>query len=98
MDVTANGIIYNKTAFEQAGVEVPQSEEDIWTWEEYEEALKKVIEGSDCKYGMVFDYSVQRFSTLLYQAGGSLLNEDMTASNINSPEMRRALDWFKKTP
>ena len=96
MDVTANGIIYNKTAFEQAGVEVPQSEEDIWTWEEYEEALKKVIEGSDCKYGMVFDYSVQRFSTLLYQAGGSLLNEDMTASNINSPEMRRALDWFKK--
>ena len=50
MDVTANGIIYNKTAFEQAGVEVPQSEEDIWTWEEYEEALKKVIEGSAVSY------------------------------------------------
>ena len=96
MDVTANGIIYNKTAFEQAGVEVPQSEEDIWTWEEYEEALQKVMEGSDCKYGMVFDYSPQRFSTLLYQAGGSLLNEDMTASNINSPEMKKALEWFKK--
>lgn len=96
MDVTANGIIYNKTAFEKAGVAVPQSEDEIWTWEEYEEALKKVMEGSDCKYGMVFDFSQQRFATLIYQAGGSLLKDDMTASNINSPETKRALEWFKK--
>ena len=96
MDVTANGIIYNKTAFEKAGVAVPQSEDEIWTWEEYEEALKKVMEGSDCKYGMVFDFSQQRFATLIYQAGGSLLKDDMTASNINSPETKKALEWFKK--
>ena len=55
------------------------------------------MEGSDCKYGMVFDYSPQRFSTLLYQAGGSLLNEDMTASNINSPEMKKALNGLRSS-
>lgn len=96
MDVTANGLIYNKTAFEKAGVAVPQSEDEIWTWEEFEEALKQVVANSDCKYGMAFDFSVQRVSTLLYQAGGSMLNADLTAPNINTPENKRALDWFKK--
>lgn len=96
MDVTANGLIYNKTAFEKAGVAVPQSEEEIWTWEEFEEALKQVVANSDCKYGMAFDFSTQRVTTLLYQAGGSMLNADLTASNINTPENKRAIDWFKK--
>ena len=96
MDVTANGLIYNKTAFEQAGVAVPQSPDEIWTWEEFEEALKQVVANSDCKYGMAFDFSVQRFTTLLYQAGGSMLNADKTASNINTAEAKRAVDWFKQ--
>lgn len=96
MDVTANGVIYNKTAFEQAGVEVPQSEDEIWTWEEYEEAIGKVVDNSDCTYGLVYDNSVQRFTTLLYEAGGSMLNSDLTASNINTPEAVRAVNYFKE--
>lgn len=96
MDVTANGLIYNKTAFEQAGVAVPQSADEVWTWAEFEAALLKVMENSDCKYGMVFDKSSQRFSTLLYQAGASMLTEDLTASNINTPEANRAVSWFKE--
>lgn len=96
MDVTANGLIYNKTAFEQAGVSVPQSEDEIWTWDEWEEAMKQVIENSDCKYGLVFDNTAQRFSTLMYEAGASMLNEDLTASNFNTPEMNRAVSFFKE--
>ena len=96
MDVTANGIIYNKTAFEQAGVEVPQSADDIWTWDEFAEALQTVVDNSDCQYGMVFDKSAQRFSTLIYEAGGSLLNEDLTESNFNTDEVKRATEWFKE--
>lgn len=95
MDVTANGIIYNKTAFEKAGVSVPQSEDEIWTWEEFEEALKTVMEKGGVKYGMAFDFSAQRLSTLFYQAGGGLLNEDHTAATINSTENVKALNWFK---
>ena len=33
MDITANGLVYNKTAFEQAGVSVPKSEDEVWTWD-----------------------------------------------------------------
>jgi len=96
MDVTANGLIYNKTAFEQAGVSVPQSEDEIWTWGEWKAAMQKVIENSDCKYGLVYDNTTQRFSTLMYQAGASMLNKDLTASNFNTPEMNRAVSFFKE--
>lgn len=96
MDVTANGLIYNKTAFEQAGVSVPQSESEIWTWNEWKEAMKKVMENSDVKYGLVFDNTAQRFSTLMYQAGASMLSPDLTASNFNTPEMNRAVSFFKE--
>lgn len=95
MDVTANGLIYNKTAFEQAGVEVPQSEDDIWTWDEFKTALQQVMDNSDCKYGMVFDYTFQRFSTLMFQADGGLLNEDLTESAINSEANKQAVEYFK---
>lgn len=96
MDVTANGLIYNKTAFEKAGVSVPQSEDEIWTWDEWKEAMKTVMEKSDCKYGLVYDKSPQRFTTLLYEAGGSLLNEDLTASNFNTEETKKAVSFFKE--
>lgn len=96
MDVTANGLIYNKTAFEKAGVSVPQSEDEIWTWDEWKEAMKKVMANSDCKYGLVYDKSPQRFTTLLYEAGGSMLNKDLNEANFNTEETKRAVSFFKE--
>ena len=96
MDVTANGLIYNKTAFEKAGVAVPQSPDEAWTWEEWVTAMKTVMEKGGCKYGLVYDKSPQRFTTLLYQAGGSLLTEDLKASNFNTPQTKRAVSFFKE--
>ncbi|WP_367568128.1 ABC transporter substrate-binding protein [Lacrimispora sp.] len=96
MDVTANGLIYNKTAFEKAGVSVPRSEDEIWTWDEWKEAMKKVMADSDCKYGLVYDKSPQRFTTLLYEAGGSMLNKDLNEANFNTEETKRAVSFFKE--
>ena len=95
MDVTANGLIYNKTAFEKAGVVVPQSEDEIWTWDEWKTAMKTVMEKGGCKYGLVYDKSPQRFTTLLYQAGGDLLNKDLNASDFNTEENKHAIQFFK---
>lgn len=96
MEVTANGLIYNKTAFEKAGVKVPQSPEDVWTWEEWTAAMKTVMEKSDCKYGLVYDKSPQRLSTLFYQAGGSMLTEDLSSSDFNTQEVKNAVSLFKQ--
>lgn len=96
MDVTANGIIYNKTLFDQAGVAVPTSSDDIWTWDEFNASLKEVMEKSDAKYGLVWDYTPHRWSTLLYQFGGSMMNPEGTEGTINNEAGIEAVNYFKK--
>lgn len=57
MDVTANGLIYNKTLFDKAGVKVPSSPDNVWTWDEFSAALKQVMEKGGAKYGRVGLYA-----------------------------------------
>lgn len=96
MDVTANGLIYNKTLFDKAGVKVPQSPEEIWTWDGFSQALRQVIDKGGAKHGMVWDFTPHRWSTQLYQFGGSIFNEDGTAAAINDENGVRAVDYFIK--
>src|SRR5690625_1775921 len=96
MDVTANGMIYNKTLFDKADVEVPQSPEDVWTWEEFAKALKEVKEKGGAKYGLLVDFTPHRYSTILYEFGGSLFTEDGSALAINNENGVRAFDYFIK--
>ncbi len=93
-DVTANGLIYNKTAFDQAGVSVPQSPDNIWTWEEFDAALKKVVANSDVRYGFVIDNPTHRWSTMLYEFGGRFV--DQYGPAFNSPESIAAVNFTKK--
>ncbi|MBB6022295.1 alpha-1,4-digalacturonate transport system substrate-binding protein [Paenibacillus sp. JGP012] len=96
MDVTANGLIYNKTLFDKAGVKVPTSPDDVWTWDEYIAALKQVMAKGGARYGMVWDVTPHRWSTLLYQNGGSILTEDGSAAAINSEAGVRSMEMFKQ--
>lgn len=93
-EVTANGMIYNKTAFETAGVEVPTGPDDIWTWEEFREALQKVVDSGAVKYGMAIDNPSHRWLTMLYEFGGSLANEN--GGNLSSEESMNAINFTKQ--
>ncbi|WP_284646045.1 ABC transporter substrate-binding protein [Paenibacillus silviterrae] len=96
MDVTANGLIYNKTLFDKAGVKVPTSPDQVWTWDEFSAALKQVMEKGGAKYGLVWDFTPQRWSTLLYQFGGSMMSPDGTKATINNDAGVQAAEYFKK--
>lgn len=96
MDVTANGLIYNRTLFDKAGIQVPSSPDKVWTWEEFTAALKQVMDKGGAKYGLVWDYTPQRWSTLLYQFGGSLMNAEGTKATINNEAGIQAVEYFKK--
>ena len=93
-DVTANGMIYNKTAFEKANVSVPTGPDDIWTWEEFTVAIQTVMEKGDVQYGLVIDNPTHRWSTILYEFGGSLATEN--GGNLNTPEGLAAIEFTKK--
>lgn len=95
MEASITGIIYNKTAFEQAGVSVPQSTDEVWTWDEFTEKLQTVVDNSDVQYGMVLDNTVQRWSNILYEFGGKYLNDDGSPA-FTSEETRNALEYTKQ--
>ena len=93
-DVTANGMIYNKTAFEKAGVEVPTDPDDVWTWDEFVEAVKKVMQDGGVQYGLVIDNPTHRWATIMYQFGGHFLSED--GPDFNRQENIDAINFTKK--
>lgn len=93
-DVTANGLIYNKTAFDKAGVAVPTSPDNIWTWDEFVEDLRIVMEKGDVQYGLVIDNPSHRWSTMLYEFGGRFVSPEGPA--FNSPEAIAAINLTKQ--
>lgn len=92
-DVTANGMIYNKTAFDKAGVSVPSSPDDVWTWDEFMVALELVMEKGDVRYGMVIDNPTHRWSTILYEFGGRYISPEGPA--FNSAEAVEAVTFTR---
>lgn len=95
-DVTTTGLFYNKTLFDEAGVSVPETEDDIWTWEEFEEAIRTVLDNTDVMGGVSLDYSSHRLLSMMHQFGGSVLDPDAEMVVANSPENIEALSEFKR--
>ena len=68
-DLTAVGLFINKSLFDQAGVSYPTDESNIWTWDEFIDAIKQVKAKTGAKYGMVMDASTHRERAMMYQFG-----------------------------
>lgn len=93
-DVTANGLIVNKTMFDKAGVSLPTGPDDIWTWDEFIEDLKKVKAANNLEYAMAIDNGSHRWSTMLYEFGGSFATEN--GGNLSSENSMNCLNTTKK--
>ncbi|HYZ74754.1 MAG TPA: extracellular solute-binding protein, partial [Chthoniobacterales bacterium] len=95
IEATANGLFYNKDLFAKAGVTVPQNENEIWTWEQFKEAVQKVMKLPECRMGVAWDCSVQRFSNLIYQASGRWVSADGKSFLPDSQPAENALNFFR---
>ncbi|WP_319563085.1 sugar ABC transporter substrate-binding protein [Marispirochaeta sp.] len=94
-EATANGMLVNKTAFESVGIDIDELSR-TWTWDEWVDAMKKVVaENAKIKYGIGYDFSPHRWSTLLFEAGGRFLNDELDGMNFNTPETLDTLNFFK---
>lgn len=93
---TAVGMIINKTAFDNAGVSYPTTEEERWTWDEFEAAVKEVVEKNDnVTTGLVIDHSQQRINTVLYSFGMGLFDPaDETKLTFKSDATKRGLEYM----
>jgi multiple sugar transport system substrate-binding protein len=81
------GAVYDPGAFESAGVTMPT------TWDELRTALQALKDATGTVQ-LALDPQFSRFVIFLYQAGGNITNEDVTAITLDSPEATQALEYY----
>lgn len=96
-DVGPFALGYNKTMFEENGIELPDNDEP-YTWEEFIEvgqALTKDKNGDgeldQWATGLNVNWSLHSF---VWSNGGNWVNEDSTEVTIDTPEFAEALQFF----
>ncbi|MGL5378954.1 ABC transporter substrate-binding protein [Clostridium sp.] len=102
-NTTVFNMAVNKTMFEEAGLLdlLPLDREGrTWTVEEFEKALRAIKEAKPDVVPMTFyskstagDQGTRAFLANLY--GGSILNDDLSAYTLDSPEMVKSMEWVK---
>lgn len=96
-DVGPFALGYNKTMFEENGIELPDNDEP-YTWEEFVEigqTLTKDTNGDgeldQWATGLNVNWSLHSF---VWGNGGNWVNEDSTEVTIDTPEFAEALQFF----
>jgi multiple sugar transport system substrate-binding protein len=94
---STRGVAYNVDYFTKAGIKPPQKAKDAWTWEQLVAAAKKAQAASGAKYALQFERpTFDGWLAFIYQAGGQLMSDDYTKPMLNTPQVRKALEWTVK--
>ena len=89
---------YNTRSFEGLGIEVPQTLEESWSWEEFIEIARRIKADTDAEYAFAFNWQGEtpyRWLPFLYMNGGRLLADDLRTPLIAEPEGVEALEWTR---
>lgn len=91
IDGESTGLFYRTDLFEQAGIDSPPE-----TWEEFQAAAEKLTDPAKNQYGYeVFaPEAAYYWYPWLYQAGGDLLSEDGSDVVFDSPEAKKAAEFY----
>ena len=96
-------MFYNKRMFEEAGIRIPTSVEDGYSWEEITDIARTLKDKYSLPYafgGIWENNSGYRYLPFIYMNGGSVLNEAQDAVTMDSPEVLEAIklyeDWRKE--
>ena len=89
-DFSNLALVINTTAWEAAGL----TDDDIpTTWDELTAISTQLTSGEQT--GLVFGGEIERIGAFLRQAGGWIVNEDMTEATAESDEHREALTYVQ---
>ena len=96
MDNDCITLFYNKDQVEAAGIDnIPESYDDAWTWEEFQEAAATAKEATGTMHGMVFgsDFSIQL--PFFWQSGATVLSPELDSVTVNQQGTIDTLNWFR---
>jgi multiple sugar transport system substrate-binding protein len=87
-------LIYNRTLFDEAGLDYPTAD---WTWDDYMAAAEALTDVDAGVYGGFQPVSFFEFYKSLAQAGGEFFDAEGNAA-FNSPEGVAAAEWLTAKP
>lgn len=91
-DVGPFGFGYNKTMFEEAGVELPDPDVP-YTWDEFIEVNQELTDPENEKFGTGLNVNVALYA-FVWSNGGDWLDETQTQVTVDTPEFAEALQFF----
>ena len=90
-DFSTLALQYNTDMFDAAGLEYPTPD---WTWDDLRAAAEALTDEEAGVYGLVLPADMARWIAFLYQAGGTVANDDFSAMTLDSPEALEATDFY----
>ena len=101
----AIAMYYNKDLTDKAGIQVPATAEEAWTWDEFVEAAQKLTidsngnnaldpgfdAGSITQYGVQLGTGWYFYMPMVYSNGGDYINEDGTEFTLDDPAAVEAI-------
>ena len=93
-DVDTIALWYNKTLFDEAGLEYPTAD---WTWDDVTEAAKKLTKDDGSQYGLAMGNGSNQdgYYNMVYDNGGYIINDDKTQSGWDDPKTIEAMQTME---
>ncbi len=90
-DFSTLALQYNTDHFDAAGLDYPTPD---WTWDDLRAAAEALTDADAGVTGLVLPADMARWIAFLYQAGGTVTNDDFSAMTLDSPEALEATDFY----
>ncbi|MDE0098609.1 MAG: sugar ABC transporter substrate-binding protein [Truepera sp.] len=92
-------LVINKTALDAAGIDIPQTFEDAWTWNDLIEVGRQLKEAGVVRFPFSHwpNSTPSRLSQYLVAEGGSILTPDLSAPNLDNDVTREMLAEIQTT-
>lgn len=88
-------LLVNEDLFNEAGIEIPRTFEDAWTWEEFADVLRTLKETGNLVNVMHNGGRDFWWLPWFYGNGASLFNETMDAPAFSSPEALETFEYLR---
>jgi ABC-type glycerol-3-phosphate transport system substrate-binding protein len=88
-------LFYNKEMIQKAGIQMPASEAQAWTWEQFIGAVKAAQKANNTRYGVTIGNDFSHYLPFLWQTGATVLNEKQDKVTVNQSGTVRFLNWFR---
>jgi ABC-type glycerol-3-phosphate transport system substrate-binding protein len=88
-------LYYNKAMIQKAGIRLPASQAQAWTWEQFIDVVKTVQKANGTRYGVTIGADFSHYLPFFWQTGATVLNEKQDKVTVNQPGTIRMLNWFR---